>query len=72
MSETSNPWNLSTLQCQALEATIEHGREKVAAESVGVSRSAFISRMREAKRVMGAPTRIHAIVQFDRWARGQQ
>ena len=68
----SNPWNLTECQVDALSRTIEcAGREKVAADRMGVCRMTLTNRVRRAKEKMGVETRIAALLEFDRWKREQ-
>lgn len=68
-----DPWNLSALQVEALKVTIEcGGREKVAAQKLGVARMTLTSRVVEARKKIGAETRIAALLEWDRWIRSRR
>ena len=65
-----NPWNLSPLAEQALDAIIEHGGQKEAARQLGIPIKALEMRMEKARQKMGAPGRILDLILWDRYRRG--
>lgn len=65
-----NPWNLSPLAEQALDAIIEHGGQKEAARQLGIPIKALEMRMEKARLKMGAPGRIRYLILWDRYRRG--
>jgi predicted DNA-binding protein (UPF0251 family) len=66
----TNPWDLNERHIEALTYSIAFaGREKVAADRLGIGRMTLTNRIRDARIKMGAETRIAALIEWDRWAR---
>lgn len=65
-----NPWGLSPLIEQALDALIEHGGQKEAARKLGITVKAVMFRTVKAREKMKAPGRIKYLILWDRYRRG--
>lgn len=62
-----NPWGLSPLIEQALDALIERGGQKEAARKLGISVKAVMLRTEKARKKMEAPGRIRYLILWDRF-----
>lgn len=60
---------LTPTMCEALEAVVEQYSDKHAASVLGVSAKAVTNTICRAKKRLGATTRLHALLMWDRWAR---
>jgi hypothetical protein len=66
----TNPWGLTSVQCETLAAMIEQdGQRKAVAAALCVSHAAVVSRVRESATKMGAPTTFASLLAYDRWQR---
>lgn len=65
----TNPWNLTQRQAEAMDALVETGADKLAADRMGVSVNTFHEHVAAAMRHMGLRLRLHAVIWWDRWRR---
>jgi putative aminopeptidase FrvX len=67
----ANPWGLKPHHCQALDMLIEASTDKEAARRLGVNPGTFGSRIKAARYCMDAPSRVAAVVLWDRYVHGR-
>lgn len=70
MSDRDNPWNLTPRQCDTLDALIETGCDKRAADMLGVSVKRVSQHLINARARMRGLNRMQAILEWDRYTRG--
>lgn len=66
----ANPWNLTNRQAAAMDAMVQHGCAKRAADALGISIKTIEAHTAEAGLKMGRATRLAKYLQWDRWRRG--
>jgi DNA-binding CsgD family transcriptional regulator len=64
-----NPWGLTKREAEALRMFIVTGCEKRTADMMGISMKTVSTLVVRAKQRMGVGTRLHALIEFDRWQR---
>lgn len=66
---TSNPWGLTEAQCATLESLAMAWSSKQAARLNGISHKTIEQHIHTAKKRMGIPHRLGAVLEWDRWKR---
>lgn len=69
----ANPWNLTDRQAAAMDAMVQHGCAKRAADALGISIKTIKTieaHNAEASLKMGRAPRLVKYLQWDRWRRG--
>lgn len=69
MTITVSPWNLTPHQAQALDAIVETGCHKLAARKLFLSEKTIEIHSARARKLIGAPNRVLALLAWDRWRR---
>ena len=69
---TSTPWKLPPQVRLTVEAVLEAGCEAGAAELRGVGVKTIQKQMNTARKLMQIPIRLHALIAYDRWKRGEE
>lgn len=65
-----NPWGLTKLEAEAIDALCRHGCYKGAAREIGVNVDRIYLRMRSVREKMpNGPSRMLCILTWDRWRR---
>jgi DNA-binding NarL/FixJ family response regulator len=67
-----NPWRLTPRQCAVLRALTEVGTVNGAAARLGLSSYTAEDHLRLAKRAMGVDNTIRAVLEWDRYIRGDR
>lgn len=65
----SAPWGLAPAEQATLEAVVETGCQKLAAQKRGVSVKTLQSQLNKAKQKSGLRFSLHVLIQFDRHMR---
>jgi hypothetical protein len=66
-----NPWGLTPKQVQVMDAIIQHGCNKRAANALCMGLKTLEAHASQARARMGLPyERLHALLRFDRWRFG--
>jgi DNA-binding CsgD family transcriptional regulator len=66
-----NPWNLTALEQQALDAITVKGSTKAAARGLGIDPKKLDNALLRVRTKMNAPSTLLAAVRWDRHVRGQ-
>lgn len=67
--DDANPWNLTPAQARVMTAIVQCGRQKLAADALGLSVHTVETHVRGAARAMGQRTRLGKYLAWDRWLR---
>jgi len=70
MRGISNPWGLTGREAASLDAVIQHGRAKTAAQAMGISHRTIELYFRSGRKKMGVTSLVSAAVLWDRHVRG--
>ncbi len=66
-----NPWNLTPGECRVLAAVAEVGTGKGAGKILDLSHKTVEQHIHMIKTKMGIPHRLLAVLEYDRFSRGQ-
>jgi len=64
-----NPWGLTQCEAKALDAVIEYGMHKIAADRLCLSERTVQAHVQSAKRKMGSRDKLTHLIAWDRWRR---
>lgn len=67
MTKPINPWGLTEVEARAMNAMINHGRMKVAADRIGVSHQTLIDQLARARKKIKATNHIQAYIRWYNW-----
>jgi DNA-binding NarL/FixJ family response regulator len=72
MRDIVNPWGLTARQTQVMDAYIVGGCLKRAAHNLDLSLTSVSDHVTNSKKKMGMATPFHALLQWDRYRRGDK
>jgi len=67
MAELISPWRLSHVEAQAINAMIEHGTMKVAADKLNLPYFTFLDQLVRARKKIKAENTIQAYILWNHW-----
>lgn len=65
----TNPWGLTRRQLETMHHLVRLGCDKAVARAMELQPATVRARMHRVFQQMGAPNRVRAVVEFDRWER---
>lgn len=65
-----NPWGLTYMQILSMDAMVNHGSLKLAAEAIGKSTKTLGYHLTKTNERMGCRTMLLKYIAYDRWRRG--
>jgi DNA-binding NarL/FixJ family response regulator len=69
VQRASNPWGLTAAQVEVMDALIQYGCRKLAADAMGIAVRTVDEHAGAVGRKMGARTGVQKILTWDRWRR---
>lgn len=67
-----NPFGLTVSQAQAMDAVVETGCYKLAAEKLGLSTKTIEAHIGDSRAKLGGRFRLHSLLAWDRWRQKQK